>query len=437
MRSAAASQLRCCAGLAAVAVLGFAVPVVVSTVAQGESAAPSGCTGDFCTPMPPTDTSPPTCDCTIPPPPPPIDCSSPSVNDAKVAENKGPATFTISASGSDPQCAFKVKYKTADNTATAPEDYASTQGSVSLNGGETSKVDVSVVDDKLNEDNETFTLVLSGDGSGSGTGTIVDDDPPPTISVGSVTVAEGNGATAVFPVTLSAPSAKPITVGYGTVPGSATAGADFTPATGTLTFAPGETAKTVPVTIIGDSTPDGPETFGLQLSAPQNATLPAGQSTGQATITDQGPLTSPPIDGSPGPGGPGALAPNSPLPADTTGPTLGLSQPIENNGAVEWTVSCPGGEQVCIGSVRITAAQAKAARATKKSKRVLVGAKRYRLKGGEKKKIVVKINGRGVRLVRKRHRLPVKATFKTKDKAGNVSTRVQVFNLHESAFRHN
>ena len=125
------------------------------------------------------------------------------------------------------------------------------------------------------------------------------------------------------------------------------------------------------------------------------------------------------------------------LPASCTN----LTEPrpaMANNAFTErWTVSCPGGEQVCIGSVRITAAQAKAARATKKSKRVLVGAKRYRLKGGEKKKIVVKINGRGVRLVRKRHRLPVKATFKTKDKAGNVSTRVQVFNLHESAFRHN
>ncbi|HEY3019482.1 MAG TPA: Calx-beta domain-containing protein [Solirubrobacteraceae bacterium] len=367
-------------------------------------------------------------------------CHEPSINDDRVDENRGPATFTISAGDSDPQCRFHVDFDTADRDATGGADYTSRHGSVTLDGGQDAKVDVTIRDDDLDEPDEEFTVKLGGDGKGSGTGTIVDNDAPPTITVGSVSATEGT--TAVFSVTLSGPSGRTITVSYATVPGSAAAGADFTPVTGTLTFAPGETAKTVPVTVAGDTdTGEGPETFALELTAPQNVTIAAGQSQGQATIVNQGapaPTPNPPGPGGPGsPVGPGGTDANlSPPAADQTPPVIGVTSPSVHDGLVEWTVSCPDSEETCAGTVRVTTAQAKAARA-KKPKRVLLGSKRYRLEGGEKKKVRVRINRRGVRLVRKRHDLPAKATFKTKDKAGNVSTKVQVFTLHETAFRHN
>jgi hypothetical protein len=116
--------------------------------------------------------------------------------------------------------------------------------------------------------------------------------PPPALRIGDVTVPEGNtGArTATFTVTLSAPSTQPVTVAYATGPGSATAGSDYQAASGTLTFAPGETTKTVTVPVIGDRLGEPNETFVVNLSSPTNATLADGQGVG--TITDDEPRIS-------------------------------------------------------------------------------------------------------------------------------------------------
>ena len=69
-----------------------------------------------------------------------------------------------------------------------------------------------------------------------------------------------------MPVTLSHPSATTVTVDWATLdtgnPGSATAGADYVAAGGTLTFAPGETAATVPITVLGDDIDEPPLLYG-------------------------------------------------------------------------------------------------------------------------------------------------------------------------------
>jgi DNA-binding beta-propeller fold protein YncE len=115
--------------------------------------------------------------------------------------------------------------------------------------------------------------------------------PLPTVSVGDVSVAEGNSGTtpAVFRVTLSAPSAQTVAVGYATADGTATAPSDYTAASGTLTFAPGETAKTVSVSVNGDTTLEPDETFALNLSNPVNATVADGQGIGTILNDDQAP----------------------------------------------------------------------------------------------------------------------------------------------------
>jgi probable HAF family extracellular repeat protein len=116
--------------------------------------------------------------------------------------------------------------------------------------------------------------------------------PPPTIATNNASVIEGNSGTtsAVFTVTLSAPSAVPVTVSYTTSDGTATAGSDYQATAGTLTFAPGETTKTITVGVIGDRLGEPNETFVVNLSGPTNATLASGQGVG--TILDDEPRIS-------------------------------------------------------------------------------------------------------------------------------------------------
>jgi Calx-beta domain/FG-GAP-like repeat len=112
---------------------------------------------------------------------------------------------------------------------------------------------------------------------------------PPSISIGDATVTEGDlgSLNAVFTVTLSKASTQTVTVQYATADGSAISGADFTSVTGTLTFAPGETSKTIPVAVTGDQIDEYDENFSVNLSAPTNATIADG--TGVGTIVDNDP----------------------------------------------------------------------------------------------------------------------------------------------------
>ncbi len=111
----------------------------------------------------------------------------------------------------------------------------------------------------------------------------------PTFSVsGPTTVAEDAG-TATFTVTLSAQPAASVTVDYATADGTATAGSDYTAASGTLTFTTGnwDTAQTVNVTITDDAVDDDDETFTFTLSnAGTGAVLSSTASSQSTTITD-------------------------------------------------------------------------------------------------------------------------------------------------------
>ena len=97
----------------------------------------------------------------------------------------------------------------------------------------------------------------------------VDDDDRSLVTVDSPRVAEGDSGstTMTFTVTLSPPASAQVTVPYRSGAGStATPGTDFDAiAVATLTFAPGETTKTVSATVRGDTMPEGDETVDLQL----------------------------------------------------------------------------------------------------------------------------------------------------------------------------
>jgi serralysin len=107
----------------------------------------------------------------------------------------------------------------------------------------------------------------------------------PRVSVNDVSRAEGTGgtSTATFTVSLSVPVTSTQSVSYATADGSATAGSDYTAASGVLTFAAGESSKTVVVTLNPDSVQEADETFSLVLSAP-SAGLEIQDGTGVGTI---------------------------------------------------------------------------------------------------------------------------------------------------------
>ena len=115
--------------------------------------------------------------------------------------------------------------------------------------------------------------------------------PAPALAVADATAAEpGAGGTASldFTVTLAPAAAWTVTVDYATRDGTAAAGEDYTAASGTLTFAPGETAKTVAVAVLADAHDDGGETLTLALSNASGATISDAEATG--TITNDDPM---------------------------------------------------------------------------------------------------------------------------------------------------
>ena len=103
------------------------------------------------------------------------------------------------------------------------------------------------------------------------------------LGVGDITVSEADGSANV-PVTLSSASGSIVTVEFQTVNGSATAGLDYTAGSGTVMFNPGETSKSVNITILQDTAIEGAENFTVQLSNPVNALI--SDSSGVVTIND-------------------------------------------------------------------------------------------------------------------------------------------------------
>jgi uncharacterized repeat protein (TIGR01451 family)/CSLREA domain-containing protein len=223
-----------------------------------------------------------------------------SISDAQVIEgNSGTTTMTfivtVSAISSS---TVTVNYATADQTATAGSDYVATSGTVTFTPGQTTKgVNITVNGDTTPEPDETLLVNLTNPTNatilrGQGVGTIRNDDNLSTLSIGDVTLNEGNSGTTSFnfPVTLSPASAFTVTVSYVTVDGTASAGSDYQSASGTVTFAPGQTTKTITVLVNGDVTTEPDETFFVNLFNPSNAAISAAQATG--TIKNDDPLPS-------------------------------------------------------------------------------------------------------------------------------------------------
>ena len=107
------------------------------------------------------------------------------------------------------------------------------------------------------------------------------------VSVADASATEGTDAKVDFVVTLDARNdCETVTVDWATADGTAIAGTDYAAASGTLTFGPGETTKTVSVAVLDDTGPESDETFTLQLSRALGATIIDATAAGTITNDD-------------------------------------------------------------------------------------------------------------------------------------------------------
>jgi len=209
---------------------------------------------------------------------------------ASCTEAGGTLTFTVTLSDVS-GLPVSVSYATSDGTAVSGSDYDSLSGTLIFAPGETTKdISVSVIDEQLYENPENFSILLSAP-SGAALGiseaeaSILDDDPEPSVSLSaaSYTCTEDGLNTAVT-VILSAVSGLPATVDFATLNGSAVNTEDYLAASGTLTFAPGETSKTVLIPVTDDAVYEGTESFHVNLSGPAGASL--GNASAEVVISD-------------------------------------------------------------------------------------------------------------------------------------------------------
>jgi chitinase len=222
------------------------------------------------------------------------------IGDASVTEgNSGTKTaeIVISLTQSRPRQSVTVNYSTQNGAAIAGQDYQATSGKLTFAAGELSKtIKIPLLGDRLVESDESFTVNLQGVknakvADGQGLVTIADDEP--RIFINDVSAPEGNapGTPFVFTAFLTTPYDVPVTVNYATSDGSATAGSDYTAATGTLTFPAGETRQTVTVLVNGDHAIESNENFVVNLSSP-SAYAEVIRGVGYGTIVDDEPRIS-------------------------------------------------------------------------------------------------------------------------------------------------
>lgn len=210
-----------------------------------------------------------------------------NVADAKVVEG-GTLHFKVSLTkaASGP---VSFDFATADNTATAPDDYtASTGNDRVIPKGETSTyVTVKTIDNADTVDETMFLNLSDVRGAVAGdlhaVGTIVDDDAAqPVLSVASLGAVK-EGGTVHFRISLSKAASGPVTFHYATADNTATAGSDYVAVPDTVgTIAAGDTSVIKVVQTL-DGSPDvaePTESFYFRISSPTGATLGTAQALG-------------------------------------------------------------------------------------------------------------------------------------------------------------
>ena len=214
-----------------------------------------------------------------------VDFNATSSNGAESVSSKAITVDLSAASGQN----VTVNYAITGTATGSGTDFTLANGTLTINAGATTGTITiaSIVNDSLDEANETVILTLSSPGNATlgsddvHTYTINDNDNAPVVDFNATS---SNGAESVsskaITVDLSAASGQNVTVNYA-ITGTATgSGTDFTLANGTLTINAGATTGTITIgSIVNDSLDEANETVILTLSSPGNATLGSDAST--------------------------------------------------------------------------------------------------------------------------------------------------------------
>jgi hypothetical protein len=199
--------------------------------------------------------------------------------------------------------AVTVNYLIAGGSANQGIDYELDPGTLTFQPGETEKsISLTVLEDSFQEPDQTLEISLQHPigaalSSSQLTYTITDNDDPslPSIGFSSSASTTPEGSPSEILVTLSRASSSTVSVDLHAQAGSATAGSDYLLTADTLTFAPGETALRVPLTLLADQVTDPNETVELSLTTPIEAVIGEHQ-LHLATIADA-PFTTDDSDG--------------------------------------------------------------------------------------------------------------------------------------------
>ena len=231
------------------------------------------------------------------------------LDDAQASESDGYVEFTISVRPILRTVPVVVRYTTVDGTAAAGTDYTRQVNtgqtykifSIPANGG-SGTIRIPITDNEVyGPAKKTFTLQLTNENNKASldgdatlltaTGSIIDDDPKPVVSVAGPAgdlsyVSEDKKGPVTFTLTLTGRSAADVTVDYATGQAQvlsglaarqgitpATAGEDYTVATGIVTFSPGDATKQVTVQLTDDDVSEDTEFFGFKISNAKNAQL--------------------------------------------------------------------------------------------------------------------------------------------------------------------
>lgn len=214
-------------------------------------------------------------------------------------EGSGPVTITVRRTDGS-QGAVSIDYSTADGTAVAGSDFTATNGTLNWADGDSSDktFQVAILDDSEVEGNESFTVSLSAPSGGAALGSpatanvsVSSNDTPSSSGSIRFTSAAASVAENAGSVTLSLErtggSSGAVSVNWATANGTATAGADFTAANGSVSFGDGETGpKSIQVTIADDTTEESSESFSVALSAPSGGASLGSPASATVTIND-------------------------------------------------------------------------------------------------------------------------------------------------------
>lgn len=223
--------------------------------------------------------------------------SAVSIASTSVSESAGVARVTLTRAPAVGTAT--VAFATAPGSASAA-DFVATQGTVTFAAGQaTATIDITIIDDPVDEPSELFTVSLAAVqnatvAQGTAIVTIVDDDPPPVVTIADQRFVEGSGTAipARVPVTLDRPSAASVVVSYTLVAGTATA-ADVSLAAGAVTIRPGEMTQSIALAIVPDRVIETKETFTLRIVSATNAKVAVADAV--ITIVDDDIDTAPPI----------------------------------------------------------------------------------------------------------------------------------------------